>query len=131
MPSAASVDDPGSCAPRQAGRYNQCANSSKQTQGNPNKSKEISLHFLWFYLVESGLFKGLQRIQVKKSLSRPRSALRLQKSGAARRSPAPQRSQGIHADQVRHQGMIIAAVLALRKRMSANSRIPQPGFERQ
>jgi hypothetical protein len=37
-----------------------------------------------------------------------------------RRKLAPQRSQGIHADQVRHHVMIMAAVLALRKKMSKN-----------
>jgi hypothetical protein len=51
----------------------------------------------------------------------------LQKSGAARRKAAPQRSQGTHGGQVRHHGMIIAGILALRKKMSANSRIPQSG----
>jgi hypothetical protein len=38
-----------------------------QNQANPNKSKQKGLHFLGFLLAESGLFNGLQRIQIKKS----------------------------------------------------------------
>jgi hypothetical protein len=50
--------------PRDPGR------AAKRIQINPRKSKEIQikkLGFPWIPLAESGLFNGLQRIQIKKS----------------------------------------------------------------
>jgi hypothetical protein len=45
--------------------------AAKPIQINPNQSKQIQakrLGFAWFYSSESGLFNGLRRIQIKKSL---------------------------------------------------------------
>jgi hypothetical protein len=53
---------------------------AKQNQTKPNKSKEIQAIFLgfpWIPLVESGLFKGLQRIQIKELSSGLRLRARL------------------------------------------------------
>jgi hypothetical protein len=61
--------DPG----RAAKRIQINPNKSKEIQGNPRKSKEIQikkLGFPWIPLAESGLFNGLQRIQIKKIFPR-------------------------------------------------------------
>jgi hypothetical protein len=44
----------------------------KQIQAKPNQTKSNQaklLGFIWFYSSETGLFNGLQRIQIKKSFS--------------------------------------------------------------
>src|ERR1700722_11272080 len=45
--------------------------ATKQNQAKPSQAKlnqAILLGFIWFYSSESGLFNGLQRIQIKISL---------------------------------------------------------------
>jgi hypothetical protein len=59
------------------GFHNQCANFEK---ANANKRKQIKanlLSFVFFYFLESGLFKGLRPKKIKNSLSLPTSRVGL------------------------------------------------------
>jgi hypothetical protein len=99
-------------------------------QINARKSKRIQakqLAFPWFSLAESGLFNGLWRIQAKISPRSPKHALVVRTGGLAANA-TDRRRLGIHPDQGRHHGMIVAAILALCNKMSDNSESlnPQP-----
>ena len=57
-------------------------NKTKQNQATAKLNQAILLGFIWFYSSESGLFNGLQRIQIRKS---PSPSQPLRKTCRARR----------------------------------------------
>jgi hypothetical protein len=85
-------------------------------QGKARKTKGIQgkrLGFPWIPLADSGLFKGLRRIQIKKFAALPKARPGCKKQGARLLEAV-----GIHTPAAFVHGPILTAISALRKQMS-------------
>jgi hypothetical protein len=71
--------------------------------------KAILLSFPFINFCESGFFSELRPIQIKNFPLPAETRSGCKKAVQGTRKAAPQRSQGIYADQIRHQGMILPA----------------------
>jgi hypothetical protein len=85
-------------------------------QGKASKTKGIQikkLAFPWIPLVESRLFNGLRRIQIKKS-----ATLSETRPGCKNKEARLLEARGIHTPSAFVHGLTLAEISALRKQMS-------------